>query len=174
MINVTVNLNDCLIYAGSKNAQGYGVNSHGGVHRQMYEHFVGIIPDNLEIDHLCRVPSCINPDHLEAVTHRLNMQRAYDYSEYCKKGLHLMQGENLYFSTHPKFGTFMRQCRPCLKEYVNKNRYKQKAFLMTKEGKIAKKIANDKYRAKFLKEHGMTYRQYRKQQLTKNGDKKHE
>ena len=45
------------------------------VHRLMYEKHKGPIPDGLEIDHLCRVSSCVNPDHLEAVTHRENMLR---------------------------------------------------------------------------------------------------
>lgn len=48
-------------------------------HRFSYEHFKGPIPDGLEIDHLCRARACVNPDHLEAVTHRENlirMQRA--------------------------------------------------------------------------------------------------
>jgi hypothetical protein len=44
-------------------------------HRLSYETFTGPIPDGLEIDHLCRVKRCINPDHLEAVTHKVNCER---------------------------------------------------------------------------------------------------
>lgn len=39
-----------------------------------YEVFVGPIPEELELDHLCNVKVCINPRHLEAVTHEENMQ----------------------------------------------------------------------------------------------------
>lgn len=45
-------------------------------HRISYELFVGPIPKGLELDHKCRVRCCINPDHLEPVTHAENMRRS--------------------------------------------------------------------------------------------------
>ena len=44
-------------------------------HRFSYELRRGPVPAGLELDHLCRNPSCVNPDHLEAVTHRENALR---------------------------------------------------------------------------------------------------
>lgn len=44
-------------------------------HRFSYEHFRGPVPDGLDLDHLCRVPACVNPWHLEAVTRRINTLR---------------------------------------------------------------------------------------------------
>lgn len=44
-------------------------------HRTSYESFVGPIPAGYQIDHLCRVPRCINPAHLEAVTQAENIRR---------------------------------------------------------------------------------------------------
>lgn len=44
-------------------------------HRASYEQFVGPIPEGLQLDHLCRVPSCVNPEHLEPVTHAENGRR---------------------------------------------------------------------------------------------------
>lgn len=44
-------------------------------HRLSYELFVGPIPDGYELDHLCRNRGCVNPAHLEAVTHRVNVLR---------------------------------------------------------------------------------------------------
>jgi len=44
-------------------------------HRFFYQQHVGTIPEGSQIDHLCRVRSCVNPDHLEAVTPRVNTLR---------------------------------------------------------------------------------------------------
>jgi hypothetical protein len=45
------------------------------VHRVVYEEFVGAIPQNLDLDHLCRVRDCINPAHMEPVTRAVNLRR---------------------------------------------------------------------------------------------------
>ena len=45
-------------------------------HKYMYEKKHGQVPEGMELDHLCRVTLCVNPDHLEAVTHTQNMRRA--------------------------------------------------------------------------------------------------
>lgn len=71
---------DCWLWMGAK-WKGYGqfgVQQSPGVwplrkaHRVAYELIVGPIPDGMQLDHLCRNPSCVNPDHLEPVTNREN------------------------------------------------------------------------------------------------------
>ncbi len=43
------------------------------VHRAVYEHFRGPIPEGLEIHHHCRNRVCANPDHMGILTHAHHM-----------------------------------------------------------------------------------------------------
>ena len=69
----------CWLWTGAKDRLNYGRFNIGGqmtlAHRYAYETLVALIPEGLEPDHLCRVPSCVNPEHLEPVTHKINIQR---------------------------------------------------------------------------------------------------
>jgi hypothetical protein len=68
------------LWTGTTNGVGYGVvfirYCRWYVHRLSYVLAVGPIPPGMELDHLCRVRSCFNPEHLEAVTHAENMRRS--------------------------------------------------------------------------------------------------
>lgn len=44
-------------------------------HRAVYEAVKGPLAPGYEPDHLCRQRACCNPDHLEAVTRSVNVQR---------------------------------------------------------------------------------------------------
>lgn len=69
--------NGCWIYQGHINrATGYGSVGRTLAHRRAYEEAGGVIPEGKEIDHLCRVRACINPDHLEPVTRKENVRRS--------------------------------------------------------------------------------------------------
>lgn len=76
----------CWLWRGAVSGTGYGRIKDDkqlfAVHRFAYELLVGDIPVGLEIDHLCRVRNCVNPDHLEAVTRQVNVQRAAPYRRY--------------------------------------------------------------------------------------------
>lgn len=95
---------------------GYGRTRQGWAHWISYERYVGPIPDGLQIDHLCRNRKCVNPEHLEAVTPRVNMLRGNAPSAIvvrtnrCKRG-HELTEENVY--RRPDTGT--RQCRACIR-----------------------------------------------------------
>lgn len=69
----------CWIWKGARTPAGYGQRQvrgkRGLAHRWYYIQEHGSIPEDLELDHLCRVRECVNPDHLEAVTHAVNTRR---------------------------------------------------------------------------------------------------
>jgi len=68
------------LWTGPIMANGYGKVKNVLAHRASYELHVGPIPEGLEIDHLCRVRNCINPEHLEPVTGAENMRRVALYN----------------------------------------------------------------------------------------------
>ena len=71
----------CWLWSGARAANGYGFCRHpitrrmSNVHRVVYEQECGPIPKGLDLDHLCRNPACVNPDHLEPVTRAVNLAR---------------------------------------------------------------------------------------------------
>jgi len=58
---------------------GYGIDYINGnnvrAHIASWERVNGKVPENHDLDHLCRNRRCINPDHLEPVTRAVNIQR---------------------------------------------------------------------------------------------------
>lgn len=74
-----VHWQDCWLWTGAKTGDDYGVIIEGGrkvgAHRWLYERLVGPVPEGLDLDHLCRRHDCVNPDHLEPVTHQENIRR---------------------------------------------------------------------------------------------------
>jgi hypothetical protein len=71
--------NGCWNFLGSLTPLGYGHLCRNkkfmGAHRYFYELRFGPIPKGLQLDHLCRNPTCVNPEHLEPVTNAENTRR---------------------------------------------------------------------------------------------------
>lgn len=115
----------CLTWTRSKTTAGYGNLKLNGknvyAHRLAYEAQYGAIPrrmdnDRAVIDHLCRNRACVNVDHMEVVTNRINIlrgdtvQAAHALRTHCVNG-HEFTPENTY-----RVGAYGRGCRTCKRE----------------------------------------------------------
>lgn len=116
----------CWEWTASMNRLGYGqiwsmaARRPIPAHRAVYELLVGPIPEGLHIDHLCRNPSCVRPDHLEPVVQAENTRRGMAGEVHraqcalqtrCKWG-HEFTPENTYMGQNAN-GNPRRVCRAC-------------------------------------------------------------
>ena len=123
----------CWEWQGAKTYKGYGqIRINGttiGAHRVAYEMEVGPIPAGLHIDHLCRNPACVRPDHMEPVTQQENILRGEGTSAvnagktHCPAG-HPYSDENTFYETRPN-GRVGRRCKQCNAERCHYRYMKQ-------------------------------------------------
>lgn len=124
----------CWLWTAALHSAGYGIigNQSGTfyAHRLSYEFFVGEIPQELDIDHLCRVRACVNPDHLEPVTRRENILRGtagqitgarQRAKTHCCNG-HEFDEKNTRLNMRGS-----RVCRACQREWARDKYHKRKA-----------------------------------------------
>ena len=122
----------CLRWTGAHTPRGYGQIRIGGknvaVHRLAYEQTRGEIPEGYDVDHVheagCRYRDCIEPSHLEAVTHAENVTRQLALITQCPAG-HEYTPENTITGLNGR-GYPSRRCRTCKNErhaeYIRSNR----------------------------------------------------
>lgn len=107
-------LTGCWFWYGELDQKGYGRTCNNGkfvsAHRASYMRHVGPIPDGMQLDHLCRQPSCVNPGHLEPVSLRENVLRGVGISAQNRRLTHCRRGHE--FPTQSEHGK-RRPCLPC-------------------------------------------------------------
>jgi hypothetical protein len=129
-------LGPCWLWTGNAPPRlGYGLfwldGTKIGAHVASYRLLVGPMPPGKELDHLCRVQLCVKsivdsfgPEHLEPVTHRVNMERSMlprmraHIDNICLKG-HPLTDDNIY--VNPSSG--LRTCLVCKRVY-QRERYR--------------------------------------------------
>lgn len=120
----TVTASGCWEWAACRQASGYGLMQWDGrlqcAHRLAHEAWIGAIPDGHEIDHLCNNPPCINPDHLEAVTHAENMRRRVMRNTHCGQGHAFADGNTYWYRGQ-------RRCRTCRAAADERRRLRNRA-----------------------------------------------
>ena len=122
----------CWLWIGRTDRKGYGRFSARGIkpawaHRAAWEFYRGPIPHRMQLDHVCRVHSCVNPDHLRIVTlvqnvlENSNSASALNKKKtHCPRG-HSYTGENVSVQMGSR-GTLFRRCRACDRE-LHKAKY---------------------------------------------------
>lgn len=107
----------CWLWIGGLSSDGYGSFSvqrrHIKAHKFAYLERFGEVPAGLELDHLCRIRCCVNPDHLEPVTHRENVARGNSVSALNASKTHCPRGHSYSIATR---GIMRRVCLICERE----------------------------------------------------------
>lgn len=132
----------CWLWMGSVNRNGYGQTSVAAssthsktrfAHRVFYERYVATIQPGMPLDHICKVPSCVNPDHLRPVSVRENSVTYSDgptarnaRKDFCPK----CGGGYL---TRPNGFRYCRPCRNAKRESLRKSKISMGANRSTKD-----------------------------------------
>ncbi len=109
----------CWLWTAYINKFGYGVigtydKKTALAHRVSFELTKGPIPEGLEINHLCEVKNCINPDHLEAITRAEHILKTdFQGGKYQKNKTHCVNGHSFQETDVYITKEGHRKCRAC-------------------------------------------------------------
>jgi len=104
----------CWLWTGFISPTGYAKFGTPSLyaHRVAYEMEVGPIAEGFDLDHLCRVRHCVNPAHLEPVTHRENVLRGEGLAAKQARKTHCPKGHE-YSEANTRLYAGRRYCREC-------------------------------------------------------------
>ncbi len=107
----------CLIWRGKQDDDAYAIFKVDGrtwrAHRWSYQQWIGPLIPGMHVDHLCNRTMCVQPVHLEQVTHAENQRRKTDRATTCGKGLHPYPGPG-------------KECSTCVAERARQYRIRKK------------------------------------------------
>lgn len=121
----------CWLWTACKDRRGYGRFGRTGrgtgtahAHRYAWELTHGPIAARMDIDHLCRNPSCVRPDHLEPVSRGANIRRgaASNVAGWCRSGRHPWVHATILVESN---GT--KRCLPCRREHEHERTIRRAA-----------------------------------------------
>lgn len=104
--------NECLVWLGRLDRDGYAMYGRRNAHRYAYEQIIGPIAEKMQIDHLCRVRHCVNPEHMEQVTGKENTLRGNTITARNKAVTHCPAGHE-YDAANTHISRGKRNCRLC-------------------------------------------------------------
>jgi HNH endonuclease len=138
--STVVSQSGCWLWTAHCSRDGYGRLWDGerrvSPHRWIYSELVGPIPPGLEMDHLCRTRNCVNPEHLEPVTHRENILRGVSPPALHARKTHCPQGhEYTAENTLVSSPRGVRVCRTCKR--ASDRRYKARLRTGREQGVAA-------------------------------------
>ena len=133
----------CWLWAGARRTE-YGVIRVGSqidgtrgmapAHRVLYELVVEPIPAGLEPDHLCKNGMCVNPDHIEPVTHQVNISRSDGFAGVNARKTHCINGHEFSDeNTHIDYRG-RRKCRACGRAYKARRDARDRAARIARDG----------------------------------------
>lgn len=115
----------CWIWTAARGRDGYGKATVGyktvAAHRVSYELWRGEIPDGHEVDHLCKIPLCVNPWHLEPVTRLVNSQRSSSPAALNGRKTHCTHG-HAFDEKNTYWWRGKRACRKCARRRETERR----------------------------------------------------
>jgi len=119
---------ECWLWNGATTEANYGrfkvFGQWRAAHRIAFKDFGNKLPDELDIDHLCRIHNCVRPSHLEAVTTQVNMSRGIVAQRtHCKNG-HEYTAQNTRLQHRGEL-TY-RLCITCRRAYAREG-YKRRS-----------------------------------------------
>lgn len=142
----------CWLWFTANKRYGYGVfhirrdrkDTTIVAHRAAYEALVSAVPPHLELDHLCRTECCVNPAHLEPVTHRVNTLRGETITGRSARQVTCKYGHTLVAETKQrKNGSQHRRCPTCHAERERRIRREAKEGAMRASGQSPASTTGD-------------------------------